>query len=55
MKRLLLPLLAAFSMPNGVTASEFKYSLVLELQAKQFNIPIKSMEAREKALKKFFI
>ena len=52
MKHLLLPLLAAISLPSAVNASEYKYSLVFEVQAKQFNVPMKSMEACEIALKK---
>ena len=55
MKRLLLLLLAAISMPYGVSAYEYKYSLVFEVQAKQFNILMKSMETCEKELKKFLI
>lgn len=52
MKRLLLPLLAALALPTAVYSGDYKYSLVFEVQSKQFNVPMKSMEACEMALKK---
>ncbi len=49
-KLLVLPLLLGFT--SAVNASDYKYSLVFEVQSKQFNVPMKSMEACEIALKK---
>ena len=52
MKRLLLPLLAALALPSNVFAHEYTHYLIIYIGGEQSAIPMKSMIACEKALKK---